>query len=108
MLVIDLITLSILISGPQQSSALSFALWILLGLMVGFFASKIFNKTGYGLTRDCLLGIVGAIVGGFLSNLIGKSTGSSVDLYSELVAVVGAAVFMLVYHGVFRRRRFVS
>ena len=65
MLGIDLITLSMLISSRQQSSALSFAVWIVLGLMVGFFASKVFNKTGYGLRRDCLLGVVGAIVGGF-------------------------------------------
>lgn len=108
MLVIDLITLSMLVSSRQQSSALSFAVWILLGLMVGFFASKVFNKTGYGLRRDCLLGIVGAIVGGFLSNLLRKSSDPGVDFYSAMVAVVGAVVFMFVYHALFRRRRFLS
>jgi uncharacterized membrane protein YeaQ/YmgE (transglycosylase-associated protein family) len=102
---IDLITLSMLISSRQQSSAFSFAVWIVLGLIVGFIASKILNKTGYGLRRDCLLGVVGAIVGGFLSNLLRKSSDSGVDLYSALVAIVGAAVFMFVYHALFRRRR---
>jgi uncharacterized membrane protein YeaQ/YmgE (transglycosylase-associated protein family) len=108
MLVIDLITLSMLISTRQTSSALSFAVWILLGLIVGFFASKVFNKSGYGLRRDCLLGIVGAIVGGFFSNLLRRSSDPGVDFYSALVAVVGAVVFMLVYHALFRRRRFLS
>ncbi len=108
MLVIDLATLSMLISSRQQSSAVSFAIWILLGLMVGFFASKIFNKADYGLRRDCLLAIVGAIVGGFLSNLLRKSSDPGVDFYSAMVAVVGAGVFMFVYHALFRRRRFLS
>src|SRR6185369_9058684 len=108
MLGIDLITLSMLISTRQQSSALSFAAWIVLGLMVGFFASKVFNKTGHGLRRDCLLGVVGAIVGGFFSNLLRKSTDPGVDFYSALVAVVGAVVFMFVYHVLLRRKRFMA
>jgi uncharacterized membrane protein YeaQ/YmgE (transglycosylase-associated protein family) len=108
MLAVDLIPLSMLISSRQQSSALSFAVWIILGLMVGFFASKVFNKTGYGLRRDCLLGVVGAIVGGFFSNLLRKSSDPGVDFYSVLVAVVCAAVFMFVYRAMFRRGRFLS
>ncbi len=108
MLHIDLITISMLISSRQQSSALSFAAWIVIGLIVGFIGSKILNKTGHGRRRDCLLGILGGIVGGFLSNLLGKSTGPGVDVYSMLVAAVGAVVFMLVYHALFRRKRFLS
>jgi uncharacterized membrane protein YeaQ/YmgE (transglycosylase-associated protein family) len=105
---IDLISLSMLISSRQQSSAVSFAVWIVLGLMVGFFGSKVFNKTGYGLRRDCLLGVVGAIVGGFFSNLLRRSSEPGVDFYSALVALVGAVVVMFVYHALFRRRRFLS
>jgi len=108
MLVIHLMTLGMLISRRQQSSAVSFAVWIVLGLIVGFIGSKILNKTGHGLRRDCLVGIVGAIVGGFLSNLLGKSSGSGLDFYSAIVAVVGAVVFMFVYQALFRRRRFLS
>jgi uncharacterized membrane protein YeaQ/YmgE (transglycosylase-associated protein family) len=108
MLAIDLMTLSMLMTNRQQSSVLSFAAWIILGLIIGFIGSKILNKTHHGLRRDCLLGIVGAIVGGFLSNLFGKSHGNGVDLYSALVAGVGAVVFMLVYHALFRRGRFLS
>ena len=108
MLVIDLTTFGLLISNRQESSAMSFAAWIVLGLVVGFIGSKILNKTGRGLVRDVLLGIVGAIVGGFLSNLLGKPGVTGLDLYSLLVAVVGAVVFMIVYHALFRRRRFLS
>lgn len=108
MLGIDLITLSMLISSRQQSSAVSFAIWIVLGLMIGFFGSKVFNKTGYGLRRDCLLGVVGAVVGGFFSNLLRKSSDAGVDFYSVMVAVVGAVVFLFVYHALFKRRRFLS
>lgn len=104
----NLITLSVLITSRQQSSALSFAAWIFLGLMVGYFGSKLLNKTRHGLRRDILIGVVGGIVGGFLSNLFGKDHGPGLDFYSLIVAVVGAIVFIFVYHALFRRRRFLS
>jgi uncharacterized membrane protein YeaQ/YmgE (transglycosylase-associated protein family) len=97
----------ILILNRQESSTLSFVAWIVIGLVIGFIGSKILNKTGRGLRRDCLIGIVGAIVSGFLSNL-GKPGGPGLDLYSLLVAAVGAVVFMIAYHALFRRRRFLS
>ena len=96
------------ILNPQESSTFSFIAWIVIGLVIGFIGSKILNKTGRGLGRDCLIGIVGALVSGFLSNLIGKPGGPGLDIYSLLVAAVGAAVFMIVYHALFRRRRFLS
>lgn len=98
----------LVILNRQESSALSFVAWIVIGLVVGFVGSKLLNKTGRGRVRDVLIGIVGAIVGGFLSNLFGKSSGSRVDSYSLLVAMVGAVVFMIIYHALFRRRRFLS
>jgi uncharacterized membrane protein YeaQ/YmgE (transglycosylase-associated protein family) len=108
MSVISLTTLGMLISSTQQDSVMSFVAWIVLGLVVGFIGSKFLNKTGRGLVRDVLLGIVGAIVGGFLSNLLGKPGVTGLDFYSLFVAVVGAVVFMIVYHALFRRRRFLS
>jgi len=92
----------------QEGSTLAFVAWIVIGLVTGFIGSKILNKTGRGLGRDCLIGIVGALVSGFLSNLIGKPGGPGLDIYSLLVATVGAAVFMIVDHALFRRRRFLS
>lgn len=108
MLLIDLNFLGVLISNRQESAAMSFVAWIVLGLIAGFIGSKILNKTRHGLGRDVLLGVVGAIVGGFLSNLFGKPGLTGLDLYSLFVAVVGAVVFMIVYHAMFRRRRFLS
>jgi len=97
--------LGMLITKHQQDSAMSFFAWIVLGLVAGFIGSKIVNKTGEGLIRDVLLGIVGAIIGGFLFNLFGASGVTGLNLYSLLVAVVGAVVFLIIYHAIFRRSR---
>ncbi len=98
----------VLVLNRQESSTLSFVAWIVIGLVTGFIGSKILNKTGRGLGRDCLIGIVGAFISGFLANLLGKPGGPGLDIYSLVVAAVGAAVFMIVYHALFRRRRFLS
>ena len=108
MLLFDLTTLGMQVFNRQQDSVITFVAWIVLGLVIGFITSKILNKTKYGRGRDVLLGIVGAIVGGFLSNLFGKYDTTGLDFYSLFVAGVSAVVFLIVYHGLFRRRRFLS
>jgi uncharacterized membrane protein YeaQ/YmgE (transglycosylase-associated protein family) len=105
MSVIDLTALAF-ITTRQESSAMSFIAWIVLGLIAGFIGSKLVNKSGEGIVRDVLLGIVGAIIGGYLFNLFGASGVTGLNLYSLLVAVVGAVIFLIVYHTLFRRRRF--
>ncbi len=82
---------------------MSFLAWIVLGLLAGFIGSKLVNKTGEGIFLDIILGIVGAVVGGYLFNAFGASGVSGVNLYSLLVAVVGAVVVLLIYHALFRR-----
>lgn len=82
---------------------MSILAWIVLGLIAGFIASKIVNKTGEGLLLDIVLGIVGAVVGGFIFNAMGSSGVTGVNLYSLLVAVIGAVVVLLLYHAVVRR-----
>jgi uncharacterized membrane protein YeaQ/YmgE (transglycosylase-associated protein family) len=82
---------------------MSFIAWIVLGLIAGFIASKLVNKTGEGMLMDIVLGIVGAVVGGWLFNAFGMSGVSGLNLYSLLVAVIGAAVFLIVYHALTRR-----
>ena len=47
--------------------------WIILGLIAGFVGSKIVNRQGQGFWLDIALGIVGALVGGFLFDLFGAS-----------------------------------
>ena len=78
--------------------------WIILGLIAGFIASKIVNKQGEGFLLDIVLGVVGALVGGLLFRSVGMSGVTGLNLYSLLVAVLGAVVFLVVYHMLFRRR----
>lgn len=82
---------------------MSFLAWIVLGLLAGFIGSKIVNKSGEGLFLDIILGIVGAVVGGWLFNTFGASGVTGLNLYSLLVAVVGAVVILVVYHAFSRR-----
>jgi uncharacterized membrane protein YeaQ/YmgE (transglycosylase-associated protein family) len=81
-----------------------FLAWIVLGLVSGFVASKLVNKTGEGLIMDIVLGIIGALVGGWLFNEFGMAGVSGVNLYSMLVAVIGAVVVLSIYHALVRRR----
>ncbi len=79
--------------------------WLLLGLVSGFIASKLINRTGSGLVMDIVLGVVGAFVGGFIfTHFFGASGVTGLNLPSLFVAVVGAVVILLLYHLVFRRR----
>ena len=81
---------------------MSILAWIILGLVAGFIGSKIVNKRGEGLILDIVLGIVGAIAGGWLFNWFGAAGVSGLNLYSLLVAVIGAIVVLLVFHAVRR------
>ncbi|HXC10036.1 MAG TPA: GlsB/YeaQ/YmgE family stress response membrane protein [Steroidobacteraceae bacterium] len=84
---------------------MSFIAWIVLGLLAGFIASKIVNKAGEGMLMDIVLGVVGAFLGGWLFNTFGMPGVTGLNLYSLLVAVVGAAVFLIVYHALVGRSR---
>jgi uncharacterized membrane protein YeaQ/YmgE (transglycosylase-associated protein family) len=83
---------------------MSILAWLVLGLISGFIASKVVNKSGEGMVLDIVLGIIGAFVGGWLFNTFGQAGVTGLNLYSMLVAVVGAIVVLVVYHAVFGRR----
>jgi uncharacterized membrane protein YeaQ/YmgE (transglycosylase-associated protein family) len=82
---------------------MSIIAWIVLGLISGFIASKIMNKSGEGFILDVLLGVVGAVVGGFFFNLVGASGVTGFNLWSMFVAVVGAMVIIGLKHLVMGR-----
>jgi uncharacterized membrane protein YeaQ/YmgE (transglycosylase-associated protein family) len=84
---------------------MSFIAWIVLGLVAGFIASKIVNKAGEGMLMDIVLGVVGAFLGGWLFNTFGMPGVTGLNMYSLLVAVVGAAIFLIVYHALAGRSR---
>ncbi len=76
---------------------MSILAWIVLGVVAGFIGSKIVNKTGEGLVLDLVLGVVGAVVGGLLFNTFGHEGVTGFNLYSLLVAVLGAVVVLFAY-----------
>jgi uncharacterized membrane protein YeaQ/YmgE (transglycosylase-associated protein family) len=82
---------------------MSFIAWIVLGLIAGFIGSKIVNKSGEGVLLDIVLGIIGAVVGGYLFQTFGMAGVTGVNIYSVLVAVVGAVVVLIIYHALIRR-----
>ncbi len=77
--------------------------WIVLGLIAGFIASKLVNRTGSGMIMDIVLGIVGAIVGGFISSKLGYGDVTGLNLYSIVIAVIGAVIVLVVYRAVVSR-----
>lgn len=76
--------------------------WIILGLIAGFIAGKIVNSEGSGIVLDIVLGIIGAIVGGWLLSLFGEAGITGFNLYSMVVAIIGAVVVLVVYHAIRR------
>lgn len=76
--------------------------WIVLGLVAGFIGSKIANKAGEGFFLDIILGIVGAVLGGWIFSFFGAHGVSGLNVYSLVVAVVGAIVLLVVYHAIRR------
>jgi uncharacterized membrane protein YeaQ/YmgE (transglycosylase-associated protein family) len=79
---------------------MSIIAWIVLGLIAGFIASKIVNKSGEGAVLDIVLGVVGAVVGGWLFSFFGMSGVSGLNIYSLVVAVIGAVVVLFAYHAI--------
>ena len=78
--------------------------WLVLGLIAGFIASKLVNRSGGSLVLDLLLGVVGAFVGGFLFTRFGAAGVTGLNLYSILVAIIGAVVVLFIYHAIVGRR----
>ena len=83
---------------------MGFIAWIVLGLVAGFIGSKIVNKRGEGLFLDIILGVVGAVVGGWLFSFFGAQGVTGLNIYSLVVAVVGAVVVLLIYHALFGKK----
>ncbi|CAM5773815.1 transglycosylase [Labrys miyagiensis] len=77
---------------------------IIVGIIAGFLASKVVNKSGAGLIMDLVIGLIGAVVGGFLGRtLLGMGTNSGI-LANLLVSFAGAVVVLVIYNALTRRR----
>ena len=83
---------------------MSIIAWLVLGAIAGFIASKIVDRTGQGLLIDIVLGIVGALVGGYVFSLVGAAPITGFNLYSIVVAIIGAVIVLAIYHAIAGRR----
>jgi uncharacterized membrane protein YeaQ/YmgE (transglycosylase-associated protein family) len=83
---------------------MSILAWIILGLVAGFISSKVVNHSGEGMVIDIVLGVVGAFVGGFLFNMFGASGVTGFNIWSLLVATLGAIVVLVIKHAITGRR----
>lgn len=77
---------------------MSILAWVVLGLIAGFIGSKLVNRTGEGVMLDIVLGIVGAVVGGWVFTMFGAQGVNGLNLYSLVVSVIGAVLVLVVYH----------
>ncbi|HWY62922.1 MAG TPA: GlsB/YeaQ/YmgE family stress response membrane protein [Rhizomicrobium sp.] len=74
--------------------------WIIFGALTGWVASKIVNKRGEGCMVNTALGLVGAVVGGFIFRELGVRYVFQGFFVSMFVAVIGAVIVLFVYHAV--------
>jgi len=79
--------------------------WIILGLIAGYIGSKIVDKQGQGFWLNIALGIIGALVGGFLFDFFGSTGVTGLNIWSMIVAIVGSVMVLLVYNAVTGQRR---
>ena len=83
---------------------MGFIAWIILGLLAGFIASKLVNHTGSGILLDIVIGVVGAIVGGFISVKLGLGPLEGFwSPWTWLVSILGAVVLLLIWNAVSKR-----
>jgi uncharacterized membrane protein YeaQ/YmgE (transglycosylase-associated protein family) len=85
----------------------SLVMWLIVGLVAGFLASRMMSGGGYGLIGDIVVGIVGAFLGGWVAGLLG--IGGSYGLIGSIViAFIGACILIAILHafsGGVRRRK---
>lgn len=82
-----------------------FIAWILVGLIGGYLASRVVNKSGECLLRDIILGIIGGIIGGIIFRALGGHGVTGFNLWSILVAFIGAVVILVLYHAIRGQQR---
>ena len=73
-------------------------------MIAGFIGSKIVNRQGQGFWLDIALGIIGAIVGGFLFEFFGGTGITGLNIWSMIVAIVGSVVVLVIYNALMARR----
>jgi uncharacterized membrane protein YeaQ/YmgE (transglycosylase-associated protein family) len=81
-------------------------IWIIVGAIAGFLASKVLTGKGMGLLWDIVVGIVGAFLGGWLAGLVGMPVATGTFTVGGLVAAfVGAVILLVIFRAVAGRGR---
>lgn len=78
--------------------------WIILGLLAGWLAGKIMRGSGYGFLGDIVLGILGAIIGGWITGALLGVDVTGLNIPSLIVAVLGACLLVAISRAVTGRR----
>src|SRR6266545_7360165 len=93
----------LLIYTKEKKMLTNLIFWIVLGALAGWIASIIMGRNAsMGAGANIIVGIIGAIIGGFLMNALGGPGVTGFNLYSIIVAIVGAVILLFVV-GLFRR-----
>lgn len=79
-------------------------IWIIIGGLAGWLASVLIRGSGLGILLDVVVGIVGAFIGGLVIELVGGTGFSGFNLWSFIVAFIGAVVLLLIVRLVTGRR----
>ena len=77
-------------------------LWVLIGLIAGFLASRIVNRRGQGILLDLALGIGGALLGGYVFTILRLAPFAGFNIYSVLTATAGAALILFINYAIRR------
>ncbi|MDQ6780349.1 MAG: GlsB/YeaQ/YmgE family stress response membrane protein [Candidatus Eremiobacteraeota bacterium] len=84
---------------------MSILAWIVVGIIAGFLAKAVVPGEGPGgILGDMIIGIIGAILGGWIANTLGHYGASGINLWSILVAFIGGVVLLLIIRAVTGRR----
>lgn len=76
-------------------------IWIVFGGLVGWAASFVMGSGG-GIVRDIIVGILGAVIGGFIMSFFGQGGVAGFNIYSFLVALLGACVLIAIVRAIQR------
>jgi uncharacterized membrane protein YeaQ/YmgE (transglycosylase-associated protein family) len=87
---------------PRKGGKMAYVTWVLFGMISGYFGSKVINRRGKGLYLDVFLGVVGAVAGGLIFNLLNVRLIPDFDGWALPVCITGSIMMLTAYH-TFRR-----
>jgi uncharacterized membrane protein YeaQ/YmgE (transglycosylase-associated protein family) len=88
-------------SGYELGSNMNFIIWLIIGGLAGWLAGKILHGTGFGLIGDIVIGICGAVLGGWILPELGLHIGSGY-VSAFIDALIGALIIVFVLAGIRR------